>query len=87
LDQDFNKANQVFGDLMGQKLTDILDQKQVEIASQIYNDADPEDEEDYADDETDSTEELDTDEEFEDDDESNSDEELEDGDDSEEDED
>lgn len=46
LDQDFNKANQVFGELMGQKINDILDQKQIEIASSIYNDADPE-EDDY----------------------------------------
>jgi hypothetical protein len=78
LDQDYNKANQVFGDLMGQKLNDILDQKKVEVAGQIYNDIDPEDEEDYEDDETDAAEELDSDEELEDDDESDSEEEYDD---------
>ena len=37
LDQDYNSANKVFGDLMTVKLNDIMDQEQVKLASQIYN--------------------------------------------------
>ena len=43
LDQDFNKANKVFGDIMGLKVQDILDQEKIRIADQMYNDA-PEEE-------------------------------------------
>lgn len=49
LDQDYNKANQVFGDLMGEKIDDALDQEKAKIASQIYGDGEPE--EDLVDDE------------------------------------
>ena len=44
LDQDYNKANQAFGDAMTVKLNDVMDQEQVKLASQIYNGV-PEDEE------------------------------------------
>ena len=44
LDQDYNKANKVFGDLMSDKLNTVLDQAKMKIAGQIYN-GDPEDEE------------------------------------------
>ena len=37
LDQDYNKANQIFGDLMGTKITDVLDQEKIRLADQIYN--------------------------------------------------
>ena len=37
LDQDYNNANKVFGDLMTVKLNDIMDQEQIKLASQIYN--------------------------------------------------
>ena len=43
LDQDYNKANKVFGDLMSDKLNTVLDQAKMKIAGQIYN-GDPEDE-------------------------------------------
>lgn len=43
LDQDYNKANKVFGDIMGLKVQDILDQEKIRIADQMYNDA-PEEE-------------------------------------------
>ena len=43
LDQDFNTANKVFGDIMGLKVQDILDQEKIRIADQMYNDA-PEEE-------------------------------------------
>jgi len=68
-DQDYNKANQVFGDLMGQRMNDILDQKKIEVAGQIHNNVE---EDEYEDDEADSTEELDTDDEELEDDESDS---------------
>ena len=38
LDQDYNKANEIFGDIMGQKINDMLDQEKVKMADQIYND-------------------------------------------------
>jgi len=40
LNQDYNKANEVFGDLMGQKMTDALEQEKINIASRIYGDFD-----------------------------------------------
>jgi hypothetical protein len=43
LDQDFNKANEVFGEIMSVKISDILDQEKINLAAQIYNDEDPED--------------------------------------------
>jgi len=45
LDQDFNKANQVFGDLMGVKINDVLDQEKIRLADQIYNGVEPEEDE------------------------------------------
>jgi hypothetical protein len=50
LAQDYNKANEVFGNVMTTKLTDLLDQQKVKIAGQIYND-EPADEEDPLEDE------------------------------------
>ena len=44
LDKDYNKANEIFNDVMTVKLTDVLDQAKVKMAGQIYN-GDPEDEE------------------------------------------
>ena len=47
LDQDYNKANKIFNDVMTVKLTDVLDQEKVKMADQVYNGVeDPEDEED-----------------------------------------
>ena len=48
LDQDYNKANKVFGDMMGVKISDALDQEKIKLADQIFNDVEPEedDEED-----------------------------------------
>tara|TARA_B100000287_G_scaffold300296_1_gene283460 strand:- start:8310 stop:8651 length:342 start_codon:yes stop_codon:yes gene_type:complete len=42
LDQDYNKANKVFGDLMGVKVQDALDQEQIKIADKLYNGVDDE---------------------------------------------
>ena len=66
LAQDYNKANEVFGNVMTTKLTDVLDQTKMKLAGQIYND-EPEDEEDPLEDED--FEEEDTEETEEDDDE------------------
>ena len=50
LAQDYNKANEVFGNVMTTKLADVLDQTKMKLAGQIYN-GDPEDEEDIEDEE------------------------------------
>lgn len=42
LDQNFNKANDLFGDLMGQKVFDALEAEKIKVANQIYNDEEPE---------------------------------------------
>jgi hypothetical protein len=42
LDQDYNKASQVFGDIMGVKMNDVLDQEKIKLAGQIYNGEEPE---------------------------------------------
>ena len=51
LDQDYNKANKVFGGMMGAKVNDLLDQEKIKLADQIFNDVeseeDDEDDEDY----------------------------------------
>ena len=69
LDQDYNKANKVFGDLMSDKLNTVLDQAKMKIAGQIYN-GDPEDEEeveidDEAEEDTENEEEIEGEEETE----------------------
>ena len=50
LAQDYNKANEVFGNVMTTKLADVLDQTKIKLAGQIYN-GDPEDEEEIEDEE------------------------------------
>ena len=50
LAQDYNKANEVFGNVMTTRVADLLDQQKVKIAGQIYND-EPADEEDPLEDE------------------------------------
>ena len=44
MDQDFNKANKIFGDIMTIKVQDMLDQEKVRLADQIYNGGEPDDE-------------------------------------------
>ena len=44
LNQDFNKANEIFGDMMTVKMSDMLDQEKIKLAGQIYNGEDPDDE-------------------------------------------
>ena len=51
-DQDYNKANKVFGNMMTVKLDDLLDQEKIRLADQIFNGAsDVEDDEDNVGDE------------------------------------
>ena len=44
IDKDYNKANDVFGNMMTVKMSELLDQEKVKLADQIYNDVAPEDE-------------------------------------------
>ena len=37
IDQDFNKANNTFNDIMTIKMSDLLDQEKIRIADQMYN--------------------------------------------------
>ena len=43
LDKDYNKANDIFGEIMAQKVNDVLDQEKIKLADQIYNGAEDED--------------------------------------------
>ena len=46
LDQDYNKASEVFGQVMSIKTQEVLDQAKVKLAGQIYNGEEAEEEED-----------------------------------------
>ena len=37
LNQDYNKANKVFNDVISVKLNDVLDQEKIKLADQLYN--------------------------------------------------
>ena len=55
--QDFNKATEIFNDLIGDKMSSALDQEKIAVADQIFNDAEEtEDEELEASDEADEAE-------------------------------
>ena len=56
LAQDYNKANEVFGNVMTTRVADLLDQQKVKIAGQIYNDEPAEEEEPLEDDDFEETE-------------------------------
>ena len=61
LDQDFNKANAAFGEVMTIKLDDLLTQEKANIAGTVYNDEEDvvDNEDDIDDEEEDHDEELD----------------------------
>ena len=40
--QEYNKATEIFNDLIGQKMSAALDQEKVAVAAQIFNDVEPE---------------------------------------------
>lgn len=44
LDQDFNNANKVFGNIMGVKVDDALEQEKIRLADTIFNGAEDEEE-------------------------------------------
>ena len=46
LNQDYNKANEIFGDVLGQKLDAALEQEKIRMANSVYNGIDPNEEED-----------------------------------------
>lgn len=46
LNKDYNKANQIFQDIMGAKVNDMLDQEKIRLADQIYNGAEPDEDPD-----------------------------------------
>ena len=46
LDQDYNKANNTFGEIMTVKMSDLLDQEKIKLAGQIYNGEEPDEEDD-----------------------------------------
>lgn len=46
LDQDYNKANDVFGEVLSVKIQDVLDQEKIRLANQIYNGYDGNEEDD-----------------------------------------
>ena len=37
LDQDYNKASNVFGEIMTVKMSDLLNQEEIKVANSIYN--------------------------------------------------
>lgn len=45
LDKDYNRANEIFGDIMGLKISDALEQQKIDLANQIYNGVDLENDE------------------------------------------
>ena len=63
IDQNFNKANNLFNDMVTIKMSDLLDQEKINVANQMYNGVEPDDEddEDLMGDEDDSQLELDLD--------------------------
>ena len=64
--QEYNKATEIFNDLIGQKMSAALDQEKVAVANKIFNDVEPE-ELDAEADETETAEEADADDTVEDD--------------------
>lgn len=46
LNQDYNKAGQVFGDVLGQKMDVALEQEKIRLANSVFNGVDPDEEED-----------------------------------------
>ncbi len=42
LNKDYNRANEIFGEIMTQRVNDALDQEKIKLADQIYNGAEEE---------------------------------------------
>ena len=60
MNQDYTTANEIFNDMMSDKVSDALDQEKISIANQLYNGGEPEDD-DYEVDEVDIDQQDDTD--------------------------
>jgi hypothetical protein len=45
LEKDYNNANKTFGEVMTIKMSDLLDQEKIRMASQVYNGVEEDDEE------------------------------------------
>ena len=43
MNQDYTTANEIFNDMMSNKVSDALDQEKIAIANQLYNGGEPED--------------------------------------------
>jgi hypothetical protein len=72
MNQDYTTANEIFNDMMSDKVSDALDQEKIAIANQLYNGGEPEDDDYEVDDvdidqQDDTDLELDNDEEWEED--------------------
>lgn len=66
MNQDYTTANEIFNDMMSDKVSDALDQEKIAIANQLYNGGEPEDD-DYEVDDVDIYQQDDTDYELDDD--------------------
>lgn len=53
IDQNFNKANEVFSDMMSDKVFDALNQEKIAVADRIYNGVEPEQDDYEVDDDVD----------------------------------
>ncbi len=60
MNQDYTSANEIFNDMMSNKVSDALDQEKIAIANQLYNGGEPEDD-DFEVDDVDIDQEDDTD--------------------------
>ena len=60
MNQDYTTANEIFNDMMSDKVSDALDQEKISIANQLYNGGQPEDD-DYEVDDADIDQQDDTD--------------------------
>ena len=72
MNQDYTTANEIFNDMMADKVSDALDHEKIAIANQLYNGGEPEDDDYEVDDvdidqQDDTDLELDNDEEWEED--------------------
>jgi len=67
MSQDYTAASDIFSNIMGEKMSDALDQQKIALANQIYNGEEPEEELDIDDTADETDEELEDDDELEED--------------------
>jgi len=61
LAQDYNKANEIFGQAISVKLDDVLDQERIRLSNAIYNASEEDDEDEIEDEDMEDSEDLDDD--------------------------